>query len=190
MRRARIFSAANSNVETLEAIFDALGDSPDRRLAPGSAHALVYLTGTDQARHAPWLRWWRENRKGFELEKAPPCRGRCSRRSRFGARTASSRDSGDAATGAESAAHRPRAIDRPLVRERIALDLRHPRGALACRIRTTRRSGRTHEDHPPDQLARRLHLLEVEPQALWAKGSGLLRPRPRIVVGSRAPTLR
>ena len=81
VRRARIFSAARTRtVETLEAIFDALGKQDLRRTDDSRQDlrtALVYLTGTDQGESMrSWLRWWRENRKGFELpEKAPTLSG-------------------------------------------------------------------------------------------------------------------
>lgn len=82
VRRARIFSAARARSMTaLEGIFDALGKQDLRRLTGTKEElrtALVYLTGTDQGESLQaWVRWWRENRKGFELpEKAPKLSGR------------------------------------------------------------------------------------------------------------------
>ena len=81
VRRARIFSAARTrSIRTLEAIFDALGKQDLRRTDDSHQDlrtALVHLTGTDQGESMrSWLRWWRENRKGFELpEKAPTLSG-------------------------------------------------------------------------------------------------------------------
>ena len=75
VRRARIFSAARTRtVETLEAIFDALGKQDLRRTDASREDlrtALVHLTGTDQGEHALVAPVVAREPQGFELsEKA------------------------------------------------------------------------------------------------------------------------
>ena len=200
MRRARIFSAARTRNGR-----DPRGDlrrpretgpAPDRRLAPGSAHGPRVPDGDRPGREhalvAPVVA--REPQGLRAAGEGPHPVGADAR----GVEQVLGRGPRAAAT---AATRRPGLSPLPIARagrstgpwsgngsRSISVT---PARALACRIPwTTRRSGRGTRRGSPGvrtQLARRLHLLEVEPQALWAKGPPLLRPRPRIaIVGSRA----
>lgn len=81
VRRAKLYGAARTrSIEAVEAIFGALGKKDPRQLKGTSLEirtALAWLTGTDQGESPQaWVRWWRENKKGFEVpEKEPKLKG-------------------------------------------------------------------------------------------------------------------
>ena len=182
--RAGFSAARTRTVETLEAIFDALGKQDLRRTDDSRQDlrtALVYLTGTDQGESMrSWLRWWRENRKGFELPErsSHPVGRRCSMRGAgSGARTAAA---------SPAAARRPGLSPPPIARAGRSTGprarachragLRHLRASAACSISwTTTRRG-----------AARRRRGSARGSAGWPEGFAALEVEPQPTCGRRA----
>ncbi len=77
VRQARLFSVARMRSETaLESIFAAMAKSDPRHLRSRMRElrvTLIWLTSKDLGEDPDaWNDWWRKNRKGFKVPKAPP----------------------------------------------------------------------------------------------------------------------